>query len=786
MQLTINNYDGKGAVDYTASIVAGRSFRIVRRLNEPVTCEVTLLPASGLAIPARNGRVLVSDDSGNLLFTGYVATEPALELAGQSSSGATYLALVQAISDDILLSRQSLPQSGATCGLTAGQSLQALLSRMQIAGILQSLSQATQMLPQFQLDPGRTWAENTGTLANAVRNAWRLMDGTLIMIPVGSVTHTLSEAQGTLSLSGLQVSMTKALANDITVCGEAEPSAYVTEYFQGDGTTVLFDLTEQPFLQPASKEKPLVDTFSGPAVNPQLWALSDPSADVTITSNGLTCGGGDGQLGVTMLAAISNLELGGSITIELGSVQFGAQTAGILNGLYNGGGPELPSCMLGFQIAQANGAVTLTPVVNGANAGATFTATSGHLYTLRLRFYANELQRILQGYYAVGATGSTQLFGTNYIDTAASGVLELQDTTGGVAGAPVVLWFGAIPVVPPSCQFIPLNAGYLQCSIGSVTVQQQGPVWVTSTPPNGSPTVLRLGTPAQGADCTIERTGKLRFYPASTPVAGAQIAICYRTTRRSVARMASATSITTESMGGQLPGTACWIGSVTNPVPRSSADCENAASAMLLVSTSRAAAWTGKYIMWNPIQGTGAPGEQGSTGSDIWPGDVLAVSSASAGVTANLVVRTIQIDLTSTVPSLVKYTIAFANDWADDLAIKTSSSVPADAWLPLAPETAPPLANLNTLAITSVTGSAINIAAGVTPPTGGGFEVRRRDWSFTAGPGPDLVLRSPAPNFSIPRAAAQEQYYIRMYDASTPPNYSRFSTAVFVNLSFSA
>jgi hypothetical protein len=27
-----------------------------------------------------------------------------------------------------------------------------------------------------------------------------------------------------------------------------------------------------------------------------------------------------------------------------------------------------------------------------------------------------------------------------------------------------------------------------------------------------------------------------------------------------------------------------------------------------------------------------------------------------------------------------------------------------------------------------------------------------------------------------------EQYYIRMYDGSTPPNYSRFSSAVFVNL----
>jgi hypothetical protein len=112
--------------------------------------------------------------------------------------------------------------------------------------------------------------------------------------------------------------------------------------------------------------------------------------------------------------------------------------------------------------------------------------------------------------------------------------------------------------------------------------------------------------------------------------------------------------------------------------------------------------------------------------------------------------------------------------------------VPADAWLPQQPETATPLSNLNSLAITSVTSSVIQIAAGVAAPSGGGFEVRRRDWSFTPGPGPDLVLRSPVPNFTIPRQAAMEQYYIRMYDGSTPPNYSRFSSAVFVNLPLSS
>jgi len=93
-----------------------------------------------------------------------------------------------------------------------------------------------------------------------------------------------------------------------------------------------------------------------------------------------------------------------------------------------------------------------------------------------------------------------------------------------------------------------------------------------------------------------------------------------------------------------------------------------------------------------------------------------------------------------------------------------------------------PLANLAALSITGVSGSAIQVSANATAPTNGGFEVRRRDWAFGPGTNSDLVLRTPVPNFSIPREAAVEQYYVRMYDGSTPPNYSRFSSAIFVNV----
>ena len=769
MKLTIDNLDGNGALDYSSAVVTNAKFRIERRLNEPSLCSFTVATAgSNLPTPARNARITVGDDSGVLLFTGYIVTEPALELLGQNSLGAVYQAYVSAVSDEILLSRQPVPQLLSGYSQPANQLLLAINAAAS-GGITFSTPQNNGTVGEFQVNPGQTWSENAGTLASMTRSAYRALDGQITMLPIGSFVHTLSEADGTLSIAQLEASMVKTLANDVTVCGPSEPSAYVTEFFEGDGTTVLFNLTEAPYFPPASKMKPLVDLFQEATINPQVWSVSDSGSRVSITSAGLTCTGGDGVLGDTTVSTLNQLELSGSLVLEAGGVLFGSITQGILNGLYSGSFATA-NCIAGFEINQAGGSPTIVPLVNGVASGSTFTPTAGHMYTLRLRIATNEMQRALQTYNSIDDTG-THTYGGAYIAAGANVMLEVQDTTNGVASAPVVLYSGSFSPEPAVCQMAILNSSSLQCSIASIHISQQGPVWVQSTPPGGSTIVRRMGTTAQGADCRLERTGRLHFYTTSIPQIGELIAVSYRTARRAVARLASSASIAQESANGLLPGTAVWIGTVTSPAPRSSMDCENAASAILDLATSRAAAWKGSYTGWN-LEGQ----------NDVWPGDVLAIQSTSANLTANVVVRSVVLELACTSPGLVKYVLNFANDWADALAIKTSITVPADVWLPQQPEATLPLANLSALAITSVTGSAIQVSANATPPPGGGFEVRRRDWSFAPGTDSDLVLRSPVANFSIPRQAVIEQYYIRMYDGSTPPNYSRFSSAVFVSV----
>jgi hypothetical protein len=92
------------------------------------------------------------------------------------------------------------------------------------------------------------------------------------------------------------------------------------------------------------------------------------------------------------------------------------------------------------------------------------------------------------------------------------------------------------------------------------------------------------------------------------------------------------------------------------------------------------------------------------------------------------------------------------------------------------------LANLQQLSVVHATTTALEVDAGTDPPAGGGFEVRLRDWNFGPGANQDLVLRSPVRSFSIPRSAQLERYYVRMFDGTNPPLYSRLSSAVFTNL----
>ena len=75
-------------------------------------------------------------------------------------------------------------------------------------------------------------------------------------------------------------------------------------------------------------------------------------------------------------------------------------------------------------------------------------------------------------------------------------------------------------------------------------------------------------------------------------------------------------------------------------------------------------------------------------------------------------------------------------------------------------------------------GRTVTVVPGVTPPIGGGFELRRRDFGFMPGEDIDLPLRGSQANLLRPRLSANGRFYLRMYDGATPSNYSVIEVAV--------
>jgi hypothetical protein len=769
LKITIDNHDGLGPVDYTQCLAASESFKLTRTLNKASVCAMLLdCNVAGQATPAKFGRVIVTSDAGVVLFTGYVALVPESKLAGASIAGPMYLQDVTAISDELLLDQQSVPVTAGSAGLPVAEAMQVLTQRVDPVRVGFASGNASGAIGQFRAEPAQTWSANAGLLASMARTGYRVINEQLTVLSIGTVAHALSDASGTLDLSRFSIAQSRDLANDVTVCGESEPQAYVTDVFQGDGTTTTFDLTKTPLRVSAAKGALVADNFQGPGLNTILWETNDPASRFSITAAGLSVNGGNGIDGDTTLTAVDNVEMGGALVLTVGGVQVSAGSAGYVGCFYDGS-VLLENLIAGFQVMQSGGNTVVAPIVDATVAGASTTLVAGHAYSFRLRYECAELQRVLASYYVSGTAGE-QVFGGGLTPASAYLVLEVQDTTGGVNQPTVVLYDGEVSVATALCIVCAVNSTAFTGSLGSVTLEQTGTAWVRSQQTSGSAFTRRLGLATEGADCKLETTGKLVFYATSVPQVGELITLTYRTTGRAVARLFNQASVTAQGTS-VVPGASRWIGSVTSPAARSSADCENAALALLAISTSPSAAWAGKYVAMNPQQT-----------ADIWPGDVLAVQALALNVTASLIVTIVAITYMPAQSELLTYAIGFANDWADAVAVKLSNAVPKDAWLPQTALAAPTsLQSLSSLTA-AVTSTQITVNASMTAPTGGGFEVRRVDWQF--GPGSDgtLVLRSPVANFSIVREAAIEQYYVRMYDGSTPPNYSRFSSAVCVSV----
>jgi hypothetical protein len=304
-------------------------------------------------------------------------------------------------------------------------------------------------------------------------------------------------------------------------------------------------------------------------------------------------------------------------------------------------------------------------------------------------------------------------------------------------------------------------------------------VEVRSAPPGSGFRTRLVGGLSDGAECTIDSGPALDFFSQSVPALNEAIEVHYRGIGRARTRITDPDSITALAQGGN-DGVRGTLLHVKSPQARTSADCENAALAVLDDFSSLA--WSGEYHVWSDF----LPG----AATDIFPGDALSVNVPSRGATFTAIVREVAIQLLDLAGDRGLYQIKFAEDAALPLGLAFEAAQPRTSLdLTAIPKTqvgAIYLADLTSAAITAIDSTTVTLDAGAAPPLGGGIEVRWSDVGWGSDNDRNLVGRFTMQSFTVPRLSRVEDYFLRQYDNSTPPKYSRYSAALHFDYPYGA
>jgi len=778
MKLTIDNLDGLGALDYTAFVDTSKHPRLVRKLNSPSELKVGLVGGlGGMAVPAISGRISLTLDSGNDLFTGYIAQTPAYQYEGWADRGPVYRYEVDALSDVMLMDRKAPPPHPPFVDRSGGSAFDQLTAEALPGWFDVSGVEAGDPIPYYSVDPAKKWTASAAEIAVLARCAYRDDSGNLYFAPLGANTYALAETAETFSPGDLQLQSVTRPVNDLTILGPLEPSAHVKDYFCGDGYTSYFYLSQKPFTrssQVALYNRVILDeTYT--ELDPTHWTVTDPLGVITVANGQLQVAGGTGVDGQTLLNFIEQVELGGTTMMEHGDVVFNAASDGVIGGLY-AGAVSIGNCLAGFLVTPSGSNCDIQALVQGATTGSALVTTPGHHYVFTTMLYPAETYRMEQVFHSsLYPSGSPRGGGAVGCDVRV--VLEVQDIDPANPATQVapatVLFDGVIANAPGFCTYALINAGNIQCSLAFTYVWLPVDALVRGTLPGDNPVTILTGSLLDGAACQVTTAPALEFYPEYIPAANALIEVRYRGQGHAVARVINSASIAAHARGGD-DGVRGSVREIGLPAPRTSADCETAALALL---DDAGHGWSGEYQAWSKFLPGGA--------ADIFPGDGLAVNVPSQMAFFTAIVREVGLDIVDIAGENSRYTLRFvdAGDPSLDFTFVTALMKQTQALtaIDVTQVGSYYLADLIDAEVVTVTPTTVTIDAGVNPAAGGGVEVRYSDEGWGDGYSGNLIGRFTSSSFTLTRYARAQNYFLRSYDGSVPPKYSRFSAALHVD-----
>ncbi|HXE91492.1 MAG TPA: hypothetical protein VNK82_11060 [Terriglobales bacterium] len=775
MFLTIDNLDGAGPREYTASLDATVAPTIERRLNRPSALRLTLVAETPVFIvPLSGSRIILGRADGTKLFTGYLTQEPAHEYLGWGERGPVYRYVIVAQGDEFILDRKRLPSRAPFIDRTAGAVLTQLAEDALPGAFDTSAVQDVVTLHSFSASPSRPWSAHAAELARLARAVWRAHDGALTFQPVGAVTHAIDESSSSFTPEGLRLSAAAPILNDVTVVGRVEPRPLVKDYFLGDGLTLRFQLSHTPFTR--RNAVILEEEYKSGALDPLLWNVTDPASAFSISAGKLNVEGGAGADGATRLEFVEPIELGGALLLQHGEATFTAPTDAVLGGLYSAS-VSIATCFAGFRVTPSAGQSQIQALVNGVATGPAITTAAGHGYSLTTRLYATQPFRTQSLFHSSTHPAGSGRGGAS-LAAGVRVVLEVHDvdpaSPGSLAAPSTVLYDAVIGAAPAYVTYAPVNALSAHCKLSFTRVARAVGTEIRSVIPAQSFRTRLVGPVAEGAECIVLESNELLFHSQYVPVANEEIVVRYRGRGRAQARVTDPASIAALARGTD-DGVRAAAVRVLDPPPRTAADCENAALAVLDDSTQPARA--GEYEVWSDIL-------PGLTATDVFPGDAVTVNVPAQSANFSAIVREVDVEAVDLVNERCRYRIAFANDAAAPLGLTLADSplrdLPEDA-LTISNAGTTFIADLPDAEITAITSTTVTIDAGVAPPPGGGFEVRRSDFGWGPENDRNLVGRFTTQSFTVTRVTRVVDFFVRQFDNSSPPRYSRYSTALHVD-----
>ena len=778
MKLTIDNLDGLGALDYTAFLDSSANPRLVRRINCPAAFHFGLVGGlGGSAVPVLGGRVMLTLNDGCDLFTGYVAETPTYQYAGWADRGAVYRYEIDALSDVMLMDQKAPPAHPPFVDRSAGSAFEQLTAEALPGWFDVSGVEAGDAIPYYSVNPAKQWTASAAEIALLGRCSYRDDNGKLFFAPLAANTYALTENAASFSPGDLQLRSVNRLVNDLTILGPLEPAAHVKDYFCGDGYTSYFYMSQKPFTrssQVALYNRVILDeTYT--ELDPTHWTVTDPLGVITVSNGLLEVTGGTGTDGQTLLSFVEQMELGGATMLEHGDVVFNAASDGVIGGLY-GGAVTIADCVAGFRITPSGDYCNIQALVGGAVTGTPLATQAGHHYVFTTMLYPTETYRIQQVFHSsLYPSGSPRGGGAVVGDVRV--VLEVQDINPANPAsqiAPATVLFDDIIASPPGfCTYALINAGNIQCSLAFTYIWLPVDALVRATPYEGSTVTVLTGSLLDGAECQVTTAPALEFYPEYIPPANELIEVSYRGQSHAMARIVNSASIAAHKRGGD-DGVRGSVREIGLPVPRTSADCETAALALL---DDAGQGWSGEYSAWSQFLPDAA--------ADIFPGDGVAVNVPSRMASFTAIVREVDVELVDIAGENSRYTLSFvdAGDPSLDFAFVAALTKQTEVLTPIDVTEVGNyyLADLTDAEVTNVGSTTVTIDAGWSPPAGGGIEVRYTDEGWGDGYNGNLIGRFTSSSFTLSRYARAQDYFLRSYDNNTPPKYSRYSAAMHVD-----